>query len=899
MKRPGVRRWISLPWHNRAVRERDVDDEIALHIALRADRLVQQGHPRDQALLEADRRFGGTRARDTLRHQVQSQERTMSTREWSADAAADLRFTLRQLLRVPVFTVTAVATIALGVGANVTMFGAVDRLLLQPPAHVRSPDRVMLPSVTFSGQHGTNTQRVLSFPIFLDMASDSAFTAVASFAYASLTHGSGSATRELNGLRVTPAYFAVLGTRPVMGRFFDNIASPEQPSAHEVVVSEPFWRTVLGGSTSAIGSTIELSGARYEVIGVAPRGFIGTGTRLIDAWIPYAAGATPARIAEWKAGRQWFSLRIVARLRDGIAPAAAAASASLAVQRGELRDGDAPDLVRQRNATVALTSALPRDVRGASAESRVALLLAAMSLFVLVLACANITNLQLGRAIRRYREVSVRVALGVARGRLIRLLLTESIVLSLLGGAAAIAVAWWGTLLMHRTLLSNLQLASTPVDLRMVAYTTVIAVVIGIVTGLFPAVQSSRPDLITSLRTGGQPTGARGRARFLLLLTQSALALVLLIGTGLFARSLQRIESVPLGLDADHVVVASLNTTGRDYDDATLNAMYRTLESAASTTPGVEHVSLTMSLPFGATTAAPVHVPGLDSLPLTPAGGPYVNAVGPDFFFALGTPIVAGRAFTREDREGAAPVVIVNETAARLWWPRETALGKCVRLLEVTAPCATVVGVAANSRRQSIIEDETVQVFAPGSQATIWAVQRTLVARVRGDAAAAAVQVRRALQAVPGLPYVQVAPLSSRVASQTRSWRLGAMMFGAFALLAVTLAAIGLYGVLALDVSQRTREIGVRLALGGAPLGISALVVRQGVTAVGAGCLFGLAAALAAGSQIEPLLFRTSRLDPLVFLTALGAILATAVIASWVPARRAARVDPVSALQSD
>lgn len=607
---------------------------------------------------------------------------------------------------------------------------------------------------------------------------------------------------------------------------------------------------------------------------------------------------TPAQIAAWKGSRQWYSLRVVGRLRSGVTPAQAVATASRAIQNGELRDGVNPAAVRSRNATVQLTSLLPRDARGASADSRVALLLAAMSIVVLVLAGANVTNLQLGRAARRQREVSIRLALGVSRRRLIRLLVTESIVLAALGGLAAMAVAWWGTSIMHATLLANLQLVGSAVDVRMIAYGAVIALGTGLVTGIVPALQSSRPDLITALRTGGQPAGSQGNARTVLLVTQSALALVLLVGTGLFVRSVQRIDAVPLGLDASRVIVAQLNTTGREIDDDRLNTMVEELARAVAAAPGVEYASLTMSLPFGATTAAPIFVPGFDSVPVTSEGGPYVNAVSADYFAALGTRIVKGRSISPDDRQGSPPVAVVNETAARLWWRGEDPLGKCLRVGEPGGPCATIVGVAANSRRRSIVEAEFVHVFLAAAQAE-WAEPRTVVARVRGDAAVAARQVQSAVQSSSFLPYVRIVPLSDRLASQTRSWRLGATMFGVFGLLSVIIAAIGLYGVLAFDVGQRMREIGVRLALGGAPRGIALMIVRRGLTLVGIGCLIGLFVTVIAGRRIEPLLFQTSPLEPLVYGLALAVILLTAVIASWLPARRAGRVDPVIALQQD
>ena len=893
----GLRRWITLPFRGRVGRERDVDDEIAHHLTLRAERLERSGQPPDEAYREAYRRFGGSRARDALMDTARNREHLMLSKEWFADTLADIRFAARQLARVPVFTITAITTIALGVGANITMFGVVDRLLLQRPAHVRNPERVMSVAVTSTNRTGLQgAQRTLSFPIFLDLASDSSFAAVASFTSSTITMGSGPGAREVSAMSVTPAYFAVMGTRPVIGRFFDPGDSPDRPAPNQVIVSETLWKTAL--PNARLGSMLELGGVRYEIIGVAPRGFNGGGTSQPEVWIPYAAGVTPARIAEWKAGRQWYSLRIVTRLRDGVTPVLASASASRAMQNGELRDGENPEAIRARNPTVQLTSLLPRDARGASSQSRVALLLAAMSLVVLILACANVTNLQLGRAARRHREVSIRLALGVSRRRLVRWLLTESVLLALVGGVAAVLVAWWGTDLMHATLLQNFVLAGQPVDIRMIVYGAVIALVVGVATGIVPALQSSRPDVIAALRMGAQAAGTRGSARTTLLVTQGALALVLLVGTGLFVRSVQRINAVPLGLEADKVIVAQVNTTGREFSDERMNAMYEELARAVGNVPGVEFSSLTLSLPFGATIAGPIFVPGLDSLPVTGDGGPYLNAIGPDYFAALGTPILKGRGITAADRAGSPQVALVNETAARLWWPGRDAIGQCVQVGEPGSACKTVVGVVANSRRQSIIEDEYVHVFVPISQSD-WAKPRTVIARVRGNVDVAAGQVQRAVQGSTSLPFVRVAPLNTRLTTQTQSWRLGATMFGVFGILSIVIAAIGLYGVLAFDVSQRLREIGVRMALGGAPRAVAMMVVRQGLRLAAVGCGLGLLVALVAGRRIEPLLFRTSPLDPLVYAGALLVILVTAVLASWLPARRAARVDPILALRQD
>jgi putative ABC transport system permease protein len=357
---------------------------------------------------------------------------------------------------------------------------------------------------------------------------------------------------------------------------------------------------------------------------------------------------------------------------------------------------------------------------------------------------------------------------------------------------------------------------------------------------------------------------------------------------------------VPLGMDVERVLIATLSLSGTSYTPAEIREIYRRLEQAARAMPGVRSAAIGTSLPFATAWAEEVRVPGRDSLPLTKAGGPYFNAVSPDFFDAVGTRVLRGRGFSAADRGSRQRVVVVNETLARLWWPNESPLGKCMKVGGDTMPCAEVVGVVENARRFQLLEDESVQFFIPVEHAPGYLQPGALFVRPAGDPQSLVGPLRRVLQsAVPNLPYVSVEPFRDQVSPQTRSWRLGATMFAAFGLLALVLAAVGLYGVLAYDVSQRTHEMGVRLALGAQGRDVSRLVVWQGLRVVVVGGAIGFGIALATGRFVAPLLFRTSPREPVVFGIVGVVVLVVALVATLIPAWRAGRVDPVVALRAE
>jgi putative ABC transport system permease protein len=897
----GIRRLLNLPASAGAL-QRDIDDEIRFHIESRVAELIADGTSPERAREVAAREFGDvTEARAELarvdRRRVTRERRASS---WEA-LGQDVAYSARSLRRQPGFAAIVVLVLALGIGANVTMFGLIDRLLLRAPAHVTDPGRLVSIAVgqTLGGEE--SVQRVLSYPIYRDLRSATqVFEHVAVYSAADMATGRGREARELRGMRVSANYFAALGVRPAAGRFFlpEEDGNPIAPAV--AVLGYGFWQRHFQGARTAIGGRLTLGATAYTIVGIAPDGFTGVGSNAVDVWVPLTANVTPSDHDTWLQSRQTYWFRIVGRLRDGVSAEQASTIATETMRAGAVRDGVPQARIAATAPTVRLVSVLPREARAHTADAKVAVLLGAVSVLVLLIACANVANLQLVRGVARQREVAVRIALGIDRGRLIRQLVLETLLLGVAAGAAASVVAIWGSGLVRRVFFT-FDLAGGRLDARSVAYTALAALIAGLVSGIIPAVQASRPEVADALRAGARAGGpARSTTRSVLLIVQAALTVVFLIGTTLFLRSLQRVQSLPLGMDPWHVLYVSARTSELDYDAATKDALYKRLMDAARAAPGVEGAALSVGLPFATTWAEEVTVPGRDSMPLTRSGGPYFNAVSSDFFRTLGMRIVRGRGLTEADRGSAAPVVVVNETLAKLWWPNEEAIGQCMKIGGDTMPCAQIVGVAENARRQSLIEDPSVQFFVPLEQAPAWADARVMFVRTTRDAAKATESLRRELQTrVPDAPYLEVSAMETLVNPQTRSWRLGATMFGLFGVLAVVVAALGLYSVLAYDVSRRMRELGIRVALGARRVDVGRMVVMRAVKVATLGLGIGSAIAIAAGPTVTPLLYQTSAREPVAFAFAAVVVVLVALLAAVLPTRRAVRVDPIAALRSD
>jgi predicted permease len=858
----------------------------------------------EAAWAEARRRFGPEGTTRALKHAAHARERRMHWTDWLDGLVADARYSLRQLRRSPGFAATATITLALGIGANATMFGVIDRLLLQPPAGVVDPARVVTAAVTrtFSAAGAApvrDTQAAMSYPMYLDLVRSGAFERVAAFRARTLTLGSGLAARQVRGIVTTASYFPALGVRPAVGRFYTEAEADEAPGAEVIVLSHAFWTREFGGDPGKIGQTIELAGTPFRIIGVAPAGFTGVDRAPVDLWIPFMAGVPAQTLSRWKSLRESFFLYVAGRVKRGTSIESATRVGSAAIRAGYLSDGEVARVVERQQPGVALVSALPRDSRGNSAEARVSVLLAAVAFLVLVLACANVANLQLARTIQRRREIAVRLALGVVRRRLLQQLAIDSVLLALLGGTAAIAIAYAGGEIGRRSLVSFGLGDESLVDGRMLAVTAVVSLLAGLATGLVPALQTTRLELTNWLRSGVREGGGRAsRARLALLVLQTSLTVILLAGTGMFLLSLRRVQNVRLGLEPDRVFRASVVTAGRSYTPEERRAMYEQLLRAATGTPAVEAAALATSMPFESSSGTNIILPGRDSVPTTREGGPYVNTVTAQFFKAMGARLIVGRSFSETDGAGSAPVVIVNETAARMWWPGASAMGKCIKIGADSAPCAEVVGVVENARRFGIVEDESVQLYAPLAQQPSQGAPNALYVRPVRNASKFQVELQRRLQgAVPGLPYVAVEPMSDVIAPRMQSWRMGAIMFGIFGALAVVLASVGLYGVLAYDVAQRQQELGVRLALGASRGNVAGLVMRRAFMVVATGSAIGLVATLAGGSIVGPMLFQTSPYDPSIYGAVLLVVLVVSLLATLMPTARATRVDPAFALR--
>jgi predicted permease len=702
-------------------------------------------------------------------------------------------------------------------------------------------------------------------------------------------------------MHVTAGYFTALGVRPVAGRFFlpEEDGNPTAPAV--AVLGYGFWQRQFEGSRSVVGRTLTIDQREYTIVGVAPEGFTGVSSTPVDAWMPLTVGVTAQEHQSWLASRQAYWLRIVGRLRPGVTPEQASVIATAALRAGAIREGVPEASLAVVKPTVRLGSVLPREARADTADAKVAVLLTAVSILVLLIACANVANLQLARGIARQREVAVRIALGIDRARLVRQLVSETVLLALASGVAALLVTLWGGGIVRRVIFSSQLAASHPVDMRLVAYTAVAAVVAGILSGIIPAVQSSRPSVADALRTGVRSGGpARSHTRTALLIVQAALTIVFLVGTGLFVNSLRRIQAMPLGMEPERVLSVSARTSGLQLTSDERKRLYTRLHEAARAVPGVESAALAIATPFATSWSEGVAVPGRDSVPLTAGGGPYFNAVTSDFFTTMGTRMLRGRALTAADRASSSRVAVVNETLASLWWPNEDPIGQCMRIGGDTMPCTQVVGVAADARRQTIIEEPAVQFYVPLDHAPPWADMRVLFVRPTGDAAQAVEVLRRELQArVPDAPFIAVESLADYVNPQMRSWRLGATAFGVFGLLAVIVAALGLYSVLAYDVSRRIRDLGVRVALGANTRDIARMVMGRAVRVAAWGAVLGFAIVLSASSLVTPLLFDTSAREPAALVFAAVVLFAVALLAAVVPTRRAARVDPIVALRAD
>jgi predicted permease len=885
---PGTQREFRLPWRTKRQVADDVEAELAFHLARTAEELVAAGVPADDARRQAAQQFGDLEftkryCRDEdVRRQRESRHITMLH-----ELKQDLFYALRALRSAPGFALVALVTLALGIGANTAIFSVVRGVLLRP---LPFPAAEQVVRVWYTTPAAGEARSQLSEPDYLDWrAATRSFASLGAYWYAPGGSGSnltGMGTPErLEGAFITPGFFETLGTPAVVGR---TIRSDEAVQGNDqyMVLSHGLWQRRFGGDPSIVGRTLTMSGEPRTVLGVMPPDFTFPAER-IDFWIPLST------IPADDIGRQRESrfLDVVGRLAPGVTVARAEAELSAIARRVAEREPESRDFTRAT--AVPVRDALLGEVR------RPLLLLLGAVAFVLLITCVNIASLLLARGTARQREIAVRSALGAGRGRILRQLLTESLVLALAGGALGVGLAFAGVRALGALGAAELPRTSAiRIDGPVLLYALGVSTLAGLIFGLLPALRATSQNLQGVLRAGARGTvgGAGQRLRSALVIAEVALAAVLVVGAGLAAKSFSRLLDVDPGFQPANVLAVRVGMSDR-YEGDLRPAYYEALLSRIAAVPGVEVVGAAKNFPLRGTgeTREPVIVPGA-------AGGPgdrevrlQVLHVSADYFRAMGIPLRAGRAFTAADREGTPIVWMVNEAFVRRYWPGENAVGKTLRLGEATIQ---ITGVVGDVRQRSLTEPAEPMAYIHYPQN--WRSGLSMAVRTTGDPLRVANAVREAIWSVDrDQTITSVETMSAIVGGNVARPRLLASLLFLFGTMGLLLGALGIYGVLAFAVTQRRQEIGVRVALGASPRSVLGLVVKQGMTLAVAGVVVGIAGAAVLTRVMAAVLYEVRATDPATFVTVVLVLLGAAFVASWLPARRALRVDPVQALRYD
>ena len=870
--------------------ETELDEEIRFHLAEEMEERIAAGMSPQAARAAARRDFGNV---PLIR------ELTRETWGWgpAERLLQDVRSAIRGMRRNPGYTCAVFLTLALGIGLNAAMYGMLSRLFLQAPPHIENPDGIHRVWVRQRSLDSVITSDQTTWAEFGTLRDDpDRFAAVGGYtAPRAMQNGRGQAAESLRVSRVTGDLFALLGARPAIGR-------PIAPEDDDVtaspiaVIGNGYWERRFGGAREALGATVTFGDVTYEIVGVMPPAFSGPDLSAADVWLPLQVAAPTSGTY----------LTALVRLAPGVTAETAGAAATAGV-RAARADSPLPADIHDKEAT-ALLGPLLR-TRGPGTlwrDLQLPLVVGGVTLAVLLIATANVSNLLMLRVAARRRELAVRHALGAGRWGVGRLLVTESVLLAALSGAAALGVAAAAGRLLRATLLPRYQWAGDIVDVTALAFTGVVVLAVGLVAALFPALYAARSrgiERLDGLR-GARSLGAPVRTG--LIVVQAALSLVLLDGAALFYRSFEAARQLDIGYARQNLLTVRLGGSRETapLDESTVAA----LQARVRSLPGVLDVAQGTNSPLGTIGAmGGLRAEGLARFPRME--GPFVNLVAPNFFRVAGQSIRDGRGFTESDRSGAPRVVVVNTTFARNVWPDRNAVGRCLFVGREATDCTTVVGVVESPLEMGL--DDTGRVphfYLPLAQAAAQPAAgerlnrgRSLLVRTREDPAGTVPPVLAALaELFPDLPADRVRSLPTIFAQRIRSWTVGTGLLGAAALLALLLAALGLYAVIAFGVRQRELEFGIRRALGAQAGDLLRLVLTRGLSLAVVGVVAGGLTALWAGRFVAPLLFEgRSPRDPLA-LTAAALVLVTAALAaSFLPARRAAQADPRQALQAE
>jgi predicted permease len=864
----------------------EVDAELEFHLAMRQRELMARGLDEAEARRAALDRFGNVaRARHECRAIGRQREQRMRLRQYLSELRQDAAFAIRQMIATPAFTLIAVATLALGIGATTAIFSTVNSVVLRP-LPVPEPQRIFLVQEQWRDQGRGG----MSAGNYVDMAAaQTVFSATAATTGASMTLANDDGAERIVGLRASAGFFDVFGVQPALGRAFT--AAEDEPGRDQVVVlSHRFWTRQFGADRGILGRQITLDARPYTVIGVMPASFDFTADAE-SLWVPIAF------TAERKAMHDEHYLQVFARLKDGAS--AAQASDQLDAIARDLQQRYPKDDAERRIAATPLMEAFVGDYR-----ERLYVLLGAVA-FVLLIACGNVSNLLLARGAARGRELAVRAALGAGQGRLVRQLFTESLVLGMIGAVAGIALA--------RVIIRLLvtygpaevpRLEQTSLDAAALGFAALVAVAASVVFGLVPAWRASKTDINTTLKEAVRGAGSRGArdiVRSTLIAAEVALALILLVGAGLLIRSALESQRVAPGFNPHGVFSGRFALPAAKYGDAaaTLQAAEQ-IEQAVAAVPGVEIAAVASNVP-GVGTFSNGLVPEGEAPESRNVRQSMARFVSPHYFPAMGIPVLQGRGFQPSDRRGSQLVMIVNQTLASRLWPNQDPIGR--RVNGSGEGAKTVIGVVADVRFAGPGAPPEPEFYQPLAQledvAWNWT-RRSLfvVARSGGDPAALGPGIRHAITAVdPGVPLFSVRTMEERMALVVETARFNTVLLTLLGAIGLVLAAVGIYGVIAYFTAQRTPEIGIRLALGASRASVLALVVRQAAAPVAAGVMVGAAGAVFAARAIATQLVNVRATDPITFAAVAVLLALVGLTAALFPARRAAGLDPTRALQ--
>jgi putative ABC transport system permease protein len=856
---------------------RDIEEELRIHVEMEAERNMERGMPPDEAQAAARKSVGNP---------VRNTERGYDIRGggWIETLWQDLRFGARMLMKNPGFTLVAVLTLALGIGANTAIFTVVNAVILR---QLPFPNADSLVRLRESNPERGWSSFSVSHPNFLDWRMrNQTFEALAATSSANFNLSVGGEIEVIQGATITADFLTVLGIAPVLGRNFLPEEDWPGGNVRVALLSHGLWQRRFGGDRGVVGKTLTINDTPFTVVGVLPKSFTWESSELFAPLAPDPA-----------ADRGDHRLTVIGRLKPGVTRERALADLNTIAQQLAQR-------FPESNKGWSVTGQKFYDWIVPEQNRRSLLVFVAAVIFVLLIACSNVANLLLARASARQKEIAIRMALGAGRLRIIRQLLSEAILLSLIGGGLGLLVAVWtvdALKMMNPATLPRLNELS--MDGRVLAFGFLISLMTVALFGLFPALRASRPDLNETLKEGGLGGGASGRqlVRGVLVITEVALSVALLIGAGLLLRSFSKLQNVKLGFEPENLLTMRISLPRNRYQgDQEAWAFYTRLLRETKALPGVQNAALTSAVPLAGTgnASSAVQIPDKAAAPdgSQPSAG--WRVVSPGYLRTLGIPL-RGRDFDERDTAESQPVTIISEEMARRYWPGEDALGKTVTLRSLGNKTYTIIGVAGDVRSLGPHAEPGPTAYV-STAVMARAIQSRLVIRTRAEPAAQTSAVRAALRSIDAnVPVYDIQTTEQLLYDSLGSRRFNMFLLGSLAGVALLLASVGLFGVMAYLVSQRTREIGIRLALGARPRDVFQLVIGRGMILASTGAALGLAGAFWLSRYLEPLLFQIKPTDALAFTVAPALLLSVALLACFVPARRATKVDPLVGLRCE